>query len=394
MAQSRHAFLLLAALAVAFLAAASAPTPLYPVYQALWGLTSFDVGLVFGVYAVAVLTSLLVVGRLSDHIGRRPVMLVAIAAQLVSLALIGSAGSLGVLLVGRVLQGLSTGAAVAAIGAALLDLDRQRGAVANAVTVPVGTALGGVIAGLLVSFLPAPTHLVYLVLGAVLVALGVGIWRLSETVAPIDGALASLRPTLRVSAGATRPLLLAVPAIISAWALPGFFSSLGPALMREVMGIRLLLAGGLLLFVMAGAAALTVFLARKAETRQLAVGGAVALLAGMIVTSGGLAWQSSFAFFAGAVISGAGFGAAFQGALRSVLAAAHAHERAATLSVVFVIAYLAMGIPAIAAGWLVARDGNLLLTAREFVAVILALSGLAVVASLARPAAAAHIARA
>ena len=76
------AFYLLASITVSFLAGSSAPTPLYPLYQSEWGFSSITVTMVFGIYAIAVLSALLIAGRLSDHVGRRPVLLVAIAAQI------------------------------------------------------------------------------------------------------------------------------------------------------------------------------------------------------------------------------------------------------------------------------------------------------------------------
>src|SRR5689334_16826443 len=111
------AFLLLASLTVSFLAGSSAPTPLYGVYMAQWGLTPLTITLIFGIYAVAVLLALLVAGRLSDHLGRRPVLLAATLAQAVTMTVFITATGVTGLLVARVLQGLTTGAALGAIGA-------------------------------------------------------------------------------------------------------------------------------------------------------------------------------------------------------------------------------------------------------------------------------------
>jgi len=109
------AFGLLTSILVTLLASSSAPTPLYAVYQARWGFSPVAVTVVFGVYAVAVLVSLLVLGALSDHIGRRPVLTAALVAQAGVMLLFATASGLDVLLVARVLQGFATGAAVAAI---------------------------------------------------------------------------------------------------------------------------------------------------------------------------------------------------------------------------------------------------------------------------------------
>jgi MFS family permease len=111
---------------VALLASSSAPTPLYPVYQAEWGFSAITTTIVFGVYAIAVLASLLTFGSLSDHVGRRPVLLVALLVQAVTMWVFATAGGVPQLLAARVVQGLATGAAVGAGRAGLLDLDRVR----------------------------------------------------------------------------------------------------------------------------------------------------------------------------------------------------------------------------------------------------------------------------
>src|SRR5690349_7405245 len=126
---TRVAFALLASIVLVFLASSSAPTPLYAVYQREWHFSPITTTVVFGVYAIAVLVALLVVGSLSDHIGRRPVLLVAIAVQAATMWIFATADGVPQLAVARVVQGLSTGAALGAIGAGLLDLDKARGAV-------------------------------------------------------------------------------------------------------------------------------------------------------------------------------------------------------------------------------------------------------------------------
>src|SRR5712672_3145234 len=77
----RPAVFVLASLIVALLASSAAPTPLYAIYQAQWHFTPITTTVVFGVYAMAVLAALLTVGKLSDHVGRRPVLLAAITLQ-------------------------------------------------------------------------------------------------------------------------------------------------------------------------------------------------------------------------------------------------------------------------------------------------------------------------
>jgi predicted MFS family arabinose efflux permease len=373
-------FYLQASITLSFLAASSAPTPLYPLYQAAWGLSAVAVTVAFGIYAIAVLAALLVGGRLSDHIGRRPVLLGAIVAQAAAVLVLAGADGLFDLLTARVVQGLSAGAALAAVGAGLIDLDRARGTVANAVMPPLGTATGALAAGLMVHYLPAPTHLVYLVLFAVLVLQGIGVAFMVETVTRRPGALASLRPQFALPGAARRPMLLAVPILVAVWALGGFYASLGPSLVRSVFGWNASLGGGITLFILAGSGAAAVFLLQRRSGDLMMTFGAVGILAGVAVMLAAVSHPAPSAFLAGAVLAGAGFGAGFQGAVRTVVPFASPQERAGVLAMVFVVAYLAMGVPAVVAGFLVAGGGSVVSIAREFGGVVIALALIALVA--------------
>ena len=152
----RPAVFVLASLIVALLASSAAPTPLYAIYQARWHFTPITTTVVFGVYAMAVLTALLTLGKLSDHVGRLPVLLTALAVHAGSLVIFATATGVPALLSARVVQGLSTGAALGAIGAAMLDMDRELGTFANAVAPGLGTATGAIASALAVPSCPTP----------------------------------------------------------------------------------------------------------------------------------------------------------------------------------------------------------------------------------------------
>ncbi|MBA2961649.1 MULTISPECIES: MFS transporter [Ramlibacter] len=372
-------FLLLGSITLSFLAGASAPTPLYPVYQRLWGFSAIEVAAVFASYAVVLLATLLVTGRLSDHIGRRPVVIAAALLQLVAMGVFAAADSVAALYAGRILQGIATGAAVAALGAGMLDFDPTRGTMANAVAPALGTATGALLSGLMVRYLPQPTHLVYALLAAVYLLQAVGVWLMPEPVRRRPGALASLRPRLAAPQATRGALRAAVPILVAGWSVAGFYASLVPALVRKTFGLDASLAGGVALFMLAGSAAVAVVLLRKASEQRLMTIGAAALLAGMAGVLAALEVESMAAFFAATVLTGIGFGSGFQGGVRAVLAPASAAERAGVLAVVFVVSYLSMGLPAVAAGFVAARSGNLLGTAIGFAAVVIALALLATV---------------
>jgi MFS family permease len=376
------AFYLLASIAVFFLAGSSAPTPLYSVYQSEWGFSPITTTIVFGIYALAVLVSLLITGRLSDHVGRRPVLLAAIAVQAATMVVFATADGVPMLMLARVIQGLSTGAAVAAVGAGMLDLNKARGTIANAVAPLTGTALGALGSGVLVQFLPVPTHLVYLVLLAVFILQWIGVALMDETSSPMPGALASLRPQFGLPPMVRKPMLMAIPALVAVWSLAGFYGSLGPALIRLVVGSNSLVLGGLGLFVLAASAGLTVLLLHTASARTLTSLGTASLFVGSGITYLAISSDSVVALFAGMVIAGAGFGGGFQGAVRSVIPLAAPHQRAGVLSLVYVVSYLAMGLPAVMAGYFVVNVGGVVSTAKEYAVGVMVLAALAALGAI------------
>lgn len=380
------AFYLLASIIVFFLASSAAPTPLYSTYAAEWRFSSITTTVVFGIYAVAVLAALLVFGSLSDHIGRRPVLVTAIAGQAAAMLVFATADGVPALIVARIVQGVATGAAAGAIGAGMLDLDQSRGTIANAMAAPIGTGLGAIGAGLIVQFLPAPTHLVFVVLFAVFAVQAVGVLLMVETVTRKPGALRALRPEFAVPVRARSAMLVVTPALTAAWALAGFYGSLGPALARTLSGSSSLLLGGLPLFSLALGGAAAVFGLRNAAAAPVMLIGTAGLALGVGLTVVAVETGTTVGFFAATLLAGVGFGAAFQGGVRTVVPLAQAHERAGLLSVVYVVSYLAMGVPAILGGLLAVHNADVLGTAREYGIAVVALAVLAGARLLRRPA--------
>ncbi len=376
------AVFVLASLIVALLASSAAPTPLYAIYQERWHFTPITTTLVFGVYALAVLAGLLTLGKLSDHVGRRPVLLTAIAVHVGSLVIFATATGVPALMSARVVQGLSTGAALGAIGAAMLDMDRELGTFANAVAPGMGTASGTILSALAVRFLPDPTHLIYLALIGVLALQATAIAAMRETVSRAPGALSSLRPEITLPRALRAPVMTAVPVLFAVWALAGLYGALGPALVHALTGSGDVVLGGLSLFVLAASAVVAIIALRRAAARTVMLVGILALVTGVAVTVAAVSLGSGAVFFAGAAIAGAGFGSGFQGGLRTVVPLAAAHERAGVVSLIYVVSYLGLGGPAVLAGFGVVHGGGLIDTARYYGAGVIALAALALVGLL------------
>jgi MFS family permease len=373
----RPAVFVLASLIVALLASSAAPTPLYAIYQAQWHFTPITTTVVFGVYAIAVLAALLTLGRLSDHVGRRPVLLTAIAVHAGSLVIFATATGVPALLSARVVQGLSTGAALGAIGAAMLDMDRELGTFANAVAPGMGTATGTIVSALAVRFLPDPTHLIYLALIGVLALQATAIAAMRETVNRTPGALASLRPEITLPRALRAPVLTAVPVLFAVWALAGLYGALGPALVHTLTGSGDVVLDGLSFFVLAASAVVAVVALSRVAARKVMLFGILALITGVAVTVIAVSLGSAAVFFVGTAIAGAGFGGGFQGSIRTVVPLAATHERAGVVSLLYVVSYFGLAVPVVLAGIGVVYGGGLINTARYYGAAVIVLAALA-----------------
>jgi hypothetical protein len=375
----RPALYLLASLVVSLLAGSAAPTPLYAIYQRQWGSSPITTTIVFGVYAVAVLAALLALGRLSDSIGRRPVLLASLGVQVLSMLVFATAGGVGELMAARVIQGLATGAALGAIGAGMLDVDRERSPLANALSPGLGTGSGALVSALFVQFLPGPTHLIYFALIGVFAIQAIGVGLLRETVTRVPVTASVFVPEVRLPRAVRGPVLAAAPVLFAVWALAGLYAALGPALVQTLTGSASVVLGAGSVTVLTVTAVSTVYLLRNVYARTVLVVGITALVVGVAITLIALGVGSVGLFFAGTAVSGIGFGAGFQGGIRTVVPQAAPHERAGVLSLLFVISYLGMGVPAVAAGF-GATDGlGLLGSARDYGIGLIVLAGLALV---------------
>jgi MFS family permease len=349
------AFAAIAAIFVTFAAASAAPSPLYVVYQHLWGFSPTTLTVVFAVYVAGLIAALLVLGALSDHIGRRPVLAAAITLEAVSFVLFLSAGDVTVLLVARLLQGIATGAAMTTLGAALVDLNPPhapgRAGLINGIAPVSGLAVGALGCGALVQFGPSPTHLIWALLLVGMALSAVVVARLPETSARRPGAAASLTPRLGVPARLRTDLLALAPIIVASWAIGGLYLSLGPSVAAGVFGLSNHLVGGFVVTLLCGTGAITSYVLRKAPTpRVLALAGAL-LTIGAVISVTGLELADVALAATGTVISGVGFGASALASFGTLALLAAPHERGELFAVALVIAYLAFSLPAVIAGF-------------------------------------------
>jgi MFS family permease len=347
------AYVLVAAVIGLALFASATPSPLYGIYRDLWGFSQVVLTLVYATYAFGVLVALLLAGRISDEVGRRPVLLVSLGTLIATSVLFMLADSVAWLFVARGLQGLATGLALGAASAALLDLHPRRDpsgvGLTNGVASAGGLGLGILVSAALVQLLPAPRVLPYVVLFVLFVVAFVGALLMPEPVADRSRpSLTPQRPSVPLSV--RRPFMLAGLAVLSSWSVGGLFLSLGPQLSAVLFDTTNHLVTGISIFVLAACGSLAQLAFGRRAPWAGAAGGSVALAAGTWIIVAAASTDSAALLLVGSVIGGAGFGLAFLGALRALSAAIPPDHRAAVMSAFYVVAYMSLSIPAVLAG--------------------------------------------
>lgn len=376
-------FWVVGAVLVLLMLSSSVPSALYVLYQQQWGLSSGIITVVFALYAVTVLAGLLLFGSLSDTLGRRPVLGAGLVLAIVSMALFAAADGLALLLAARAVQGLAVGLATGAMGAALLELAPPSrpalGAQVNSAGPTVGIGLGGIGAGLLVQFAPAPTVLSYLLLiGAFALGL-VGVVRMRESAPGAGGRFRVVPHRIHVPAGARGRFAVLVLSIVAVWSVGGFYLSLGPHLVLSLLESTNYLVGGGTVALLAGAATVAQLLLGRTEALRTAVLGLCGLLAGLGLVLLALGLGSAPVFLMATAVLGSGWGAAFLGSFRALSTLADPAHRGELTAAVYVFAYLAMSVPAVLAGMLTNIHG----LHRTSVGFMAAVAGVCVIALLA-----------
>ena len=346
---------------IVFQTAAAAPSPLYVVYEKEWGVPAWVLGFAFSAYAFTLLLAIVTVGALSDHIGRRPVLVAAIVVELASMAMLLIATNIGTVLVARLLQGLATGTAITALSAGMTDLsparNRQLGAVIASVAPLIGLTIGALGSGVVILIAPTATPIIFGTLIAAL-AVGLGFLAISPTLVPKSaGALRSLVPRVHVPAQSRRAFRASTLLNIAVWLTAGLSLGLVGQINRDVFHIHNGLANGGTIALLMGIASITVIVFRKAGTRQSGIIASAALAVGAVGIGLGVATASFPLYLTGAAVAGFGDGLGFAGYIRLLVPTVGPDQRAGLFSAMYTVSYLTFGIPVIVAGIVISMLG-------------------------------------
>lgn len=328
------------------------PTPLYALYSQQMHFAVLTTTVIYATYAGGVLFALLVFGRWSDAVGRRPVLLAGIGAALASAVVFLLAHSVTELLVGRVLSGLSagifTGTATAAVIEAAPPRWKSRAAAVATVANIGGLGAGPVLAGILAQYAPSPLKLTFVVHIVLMVLAAAAVLMVPET-SSRTGKLGLQR--LSVPAEVRPVFVTAALAAFAGFAVTGLFTSVAPSLLTNVIGIGNHALAGLMAGSIFGASAIAQIAgSRIAPQRAVALGCAI-LTVGMGILVVALHYSSLTGLIAAAVVAGAGQGISFSRGLAAVAERTPAERRAEVSSTYFVVAYIAISIPVIGEGF-------------------------------------------
>ncbi|MGI5285623.1 MFS transporter [Nonomuraea polychroma] len=348
-------------IAAAFLTAmafSTVPAPLYPLYQARDGFSTFTVTIVFALYAVGVLASLLLAGHISDWVGRKKVLIAALVFELIAAALFLAEPSLPILITARLVTGLGVGMLIATATAHLHELHSahrpgappQRFEIVSTAANLGGLGVGPLVAGILAQYLKAPLFLPYLVFAALLLISIAAVLLTPETVEERLVKPAYRPQRISTDHGDPAGYLAAAVAGFASFAIFGLFTSLAPGFVGGTLHHPSRALAGLIVFAVFGAAAAAQTFARRASDHAQRTIGLLTQAVGAAVIAIGMGTASLGAFLLGGIAAGIGAGLLFKSAVGAVSAMARPATRGEALAGLFLISYLGLAVPPLALG--------------------------------------------
>ncbi|MFJ6212572.1 MFS transporter [Streptomyces sp. NPDC092296] len=339
------------------MAGTTMPTPLYPLYVRAFGFSDLTITVIFAVYAIGVVAGLLVFGRLSDQIGRRPVVLLSLLLSAAAAVFFIVAHGLAMVLVARMLSGFSAALITGGATAGLLDLarpERQRRAGTVAIAANMGGLAGGnLLAGVLAEWAGSPLRLPWIIdLALVVLALIGCLWLLPETVESPTGFRFQLQP-LRVP-GAIRAVFLRTSLTSgSGFAVTGLLGSVTGLFLGGVLHLTDQALTGLIVAVAFLCTALGQLAAGRLRSDTALPTACAGLVAAAVLIAVALLAEQLAPLVVGSALTGLGTGVAMSNGLGAINAATPPQQRGEVVSTFFAILYLMLSVPVVGVGVLV-----------------------------------------
>ncbi|MFE8989282.1 MFS transporter [Streptomyces collinus] len=338
----------------------NAATPLYVLWQRDIGFSKGTLTVVFAFYIVGLLGSLLVSGVVSDRLGRKPVLLPALALALAACAIFATATTVVALIVARLFTGIAVGAVVSAGMAAVTDVagpERKRlAALLASCAMVFGAGLGPLLAGLLSETLPAPTVTVFVVEAVLLLTAVLTVLRMPVRRPATRGKRAWVRVP-GVPHGNGIHLALGIAVFAPGITATSFVLSLGPTLLTELLGTTSRIVAGAMAFVMFLAATGVQFAVQKLPRRTILTAGAISTTLSMAALIAAVHASSVALLVASALLAGAGQGMGQLGGLSLLNSTVPAQRLAEANAALNVGGYIPAGLLPVSTGYLMDAVG-------------------------------------
>ena len=356
----RRGYRLTAGVLLVMMLGGTLPVPLYVLYEKQMGFGPLGVTVVFAAYVVGTLFALVALGDLSDHIGRKKVLAMAVASAAASTALFIVASGIGVLVAARVVSGVAAGFATGTATAALAELqprgDHRAAAVVASGSNMTGLGLGPLTAGIFAEYVAMPTRSVFWAYLGLCALAAAALTAIPETVANPDGMI-SLRPRIGVPPRLRAVMLGAGLGVFAAFGVLGLFSSLVPTFLHGILGVHNLALIGAASFLIFIIAAISQAVSARLPSRRSVSTGLPLLLVCLAALEAALFGKALWLFVVATIAGGIAVGFIFRGGLSELNRLAEPRHRAAVVSAFFVAAYIGLGLPAVLIGLISLRVG-------------------------------------
>ncbi len=342
---------------LALMIGANLPSPLYQIYMQNWGFSPSTLTAIFASYAFFLIPSLLIFGRLTDRMGRKPIIVIGLLLAALGIILFVVAQDVSMLIAARSVQGIAVGAISGAATAALTELhpssDRRSAAIATTLATAGGTAVGPLLSGAIAEYagyaLKAPFYTELFLLAPAIIA----VILMPETVGKNAPSPAVAQSGTQTETTFDRlSFYIASAAAFVAWSVAALFMSLMPSYVSQLLGLRSLLIGGGTIFVMLMASIVAQLALRGIAPKQNIRFGLLLLSIGLCVIVYSMTEKSIVLFGIGTVLCGLGHGMTFGGATVLVNMLATPTARGRVLSLYYVVIYLGVGLPILLTGLL------------------------------------------
>ncbi|HEX3774557.1 MAG TPA: MFS transporter [Polyangiaceae bacterium] len=370
------------ALAVVYVAS-TLPTPLYTLYEHRFGFSQLVVTEIYAVYLLGNLGVLLLLGHLSDQIGRRPVTIVALGAAIVSTLFFFAAHSALWLFLARGTNGFAAGLGASTLTAWIAELeprsDRARAALIAVAGNLAGLAFGALLGGVLARALPWPLRTCY---GVYLALLGGTIALVSALPETVERRARSwrelsLRPRIGVPSELRRRFIAPASIAFATLALSGFYAALVPGLLTRLGQTSPAVVGGVVAAYFGIGTCVAAAVPTKSSTAlRVAI---VLMIAAVVLLVAADLMRSFLALLFATLASGGALAFGFRGSLQTVNEMAPSDRRAELVSAYLLACYTGNALPVLGVGWLGKALGNQPANA-IFAAVLIGLGLLAFVA--------------